>query len=78
MNDYVPRRATSVANALVWGLGSTTGNALGPVLVGALVGTDYGRLGLAFALAAVAAVVSAVATTLLPRATRVTKMAAFE
>ena len=78
VNDYVPRRATSLANALVWGVGSTAGGALGPVVVGALVGTDYARLGLAFTLAAGAAVLSALATTLLPRATHVTRMAAFE
>lgn len=77
VSDYVPRRSTSLANALVWGVGSTAGGALGPVLVGALVGADYGRLDLAFTLAAGAAVVSAVATVLLPRPAHVARMAAF-
>ncbi len=77
VGDYVPRGGTSLANALVWGVGSTAGGALGPVLVGALVGTDYARLDLAFALAAGAAVVSAAATTLLRRPERVTRMPVF-
>lgn len=77
VGDYVPRGGNSLANALVWGFGSTAGGALGPVLVGAIIGSDYGRLGLAFTLAAVAAVVSAGATMLLKRPDRVTRMAAF-
>jgi MFS family permease len=77
VSDYVPRRSSSLANALVWGFGSTAGGALGPVLVGAFVGGDYSRLGLAFALAAGAALVSAVATALLPRPAHVSRMAAF-
>ena len=77
VGDYVPRGGTSLANALVWGFGSTAGGALGPVLVGAIVGSDYGRLGFAFTLAAGAAVVSAGATMLLRRPARVSRMAAF-
>ena len=77
VGDYVPRGGNSLANALVWGVGSTAGGALGPVLVGAIVGSDYSRLGFAFTLAAGAAVVSALATLLLRRPTRVTRMAVF-
>ena len=77
VGDYVPRGGNSLANALVWGVGSTAGGALGPVLVGAIVGSDYSRLGFAFTLAAGAAVVSALATMLLRRPTRVTRMAVF-
>ncbi len=78
VNDYVPRGANSLANALVWGVGSTAGGAVGPFLVGALIGSDYGRLGFAFVLCAAAAVVSALATVFVPRATHVGRMAAFE
>jgi MFS transporter, FSR family, fosmidomycin resistance protein len=77
VRDYVPRSANSLANALVWGIGSTTGGALGPFLVGVLSGGDYGRLGFAFTVCAAAAVLSALATALVPRATHVSKMAAF-
>ncbi len=77
VGDYVPRGSNSLANALVWGVGSTAGGALGPVLVGAIVGSDYGRLGFAFTLAAGAAVVSAAATMLLRKPTRVTRMPVF-
>ena len=77
VGDYVPRGANSLANALVWGVGSTAGGALGPVLVGAFVGADYARLGQAFTLAAGAAVVSAAATMLLRPPARVTRMRVF-
>ncbi len=77
VGDYVPRGATSLANALVWGFGSTAGAAIGPLATGALIGGDYGRLGGAFTVLAVAAVLSALATVFVPRAERSAKMRAF-
>ena len=77
VGDYVPRGATSLANALVWGFGSTAGGAIGPLATGALIGGDYGRLGFAFTVLAGAAVVSAIATAFVPRATRPARMRAF-
>ncbi len=77
VGDYVPRGATSLANALVWGLGSTAGGAIGPLVTGALIGGHYGRLGFAFTVLAGAAVVSAVATVFVPRAARPARMRAF-
>jgi hypothetical protein len=77
VGDYVPRGATSLANALVWGFGSTAGGAIGPLATGALIGGNYGRLGFAFAVLAVAAVGSAVATIFVPRPARRSRMRAF-
>ncbi len=77
VGDYVPRGETSLANALVWGVGSTAGGAVGPLVAGALTGGDYGRLGFAFVVLAGAALVSAAATALVPRAARPARMRAF-
>jgi hypothetical protein len=51
-------------------VGSTTGNAIGPVLIGALAGGAYQNLGFAFTVAASAAVLSALGTMLLRRPDR--------
>ncbi len=75
--DYVPRGANSLANALVWGFGSTAGGAIGPLATGVLIGGDYARLGFAFAVLAAVAVLSGAATVFVPRAARTTRMRAF-
>ena len=77
VNDYVPRRSSSLANALVWGGGNSLGNALGPFLVGTMIGSDYGRLDTAFWVFAALAVVSAFATVFLPRASHASRMSSF-
>ena len=77
VGDYVPRGETSLANALVWGIGSTAGGAVGPLVAGALTGGDYARLGFAFTVLAAAALVSAAATALVPKAARPARMRAF-
>lgn len=74
VRDYVPPGSSSLANAMVWGVGSTTGNAIGPVLIGALAGGVYQNLGFAFTVAASAAVLSALGTMLLRRPDRVAGM----
>ena len=68
--DYVPRADASVGNALVWGIGASGGSVLGPLVVGAIIGTDYARLGLAFVVLATVAFASALGTVLLPRRPR--------
>ena len=65
--DYVPRGSSSVGNALVWGGGASGGSVAGPLLVGAIIASNYGLLGLAFEVLAGVAFVSAVSTALLPR-----------
>ena len=77
VGDYVPRGESSLANALVWGIGSTAGGAVGPLVAGALTGGDYKRLGFAFTVLAGAALVSAAATVLVPKANRASRMRAF-
>lgn len=77
VGDYVPRGESSLANALVWGIGSTAGGAVGPLVAGALTGGDYKRLGFAFTVLAGAALVSAAATVLVPKAKRASRMRAF-
>ncbi len=77
VGDYVPKGETSLANALVWGFGSTAGGAIGPLITGALIGGDYARLGTAFTVLAGAAIVSGMATVLVPRAQRPSRMRAF-
>ncbi|MDG6975825.1 MAG: MFS transporter [Nitrososphaerota archaeon] len=65
--DYAPAGASSLGNSLVWGLGTTGGNALGPLIVYALVLNDYGKLGVTFEYMAILALVSAVGAVLIPK-----------
>ena len=69
-SDYSARSASALGNSLVWGLGSSGGTALGPLLVGALALNEASRLGSSFEVMAAVAVVSGVATMLIPRAAR--------
>ncbi len=65
--DYAAKDASALGNSLVWGLGATGGNSVGPLLVYALVFDDYSRLGGAFEVMAVLAVVSAIGALLIPK-----------
>ncbi len=65
--EYVPADARSMGNALVWGGGASGGSVVGPLLVGAILLSDYAQLGLAFAVLAGVALTSAVMTGLLPK-----------
>ncbi len=69
--DYVPREARSMGNALVWGVGSGGGSLVGPLVVGAIILSDYALLGTAFEILAFVAFVSALGTVLLPRKAKV-------
>jgi MFS transporter, FSR family, fosmidomycin resistance protein len=66
-SDYAPEGARALGNSLIWGLGVTAGDSLGPVLVYAIVLSDYSRLGTAFEVMAAIAVLSAVGALLMPR-----------
>jgi MFS family permease len=46
--DYVPRGSTTVSNAIVWNLGGTTGQAVGPLIIGVIIAGTYSRLPYAF------------------------------
>jgi MFS family permease len=65
--DYAPVGASNLGNSLVWGLGTTGGNALGPLIVYAFVLNDYSRLGASFEYMAILALVSAIAAVLIPK-----------
>jgi FSR family fosmidomycin resistance protein-like MFS transporter len=67
-SNYELEGSSSLGNALVWGLGTSGGSVIGPLITGALVLTDYSRLRYAFEIMAVGALVSAAATLLLPKA----------
>ena len=61
--DYVPKGTSSTANAFVWGLGSTGGQALGPLVIGILALSSYSHLASSFEILALAAIA---VTALLP------------
>lgn len=48
ISDYVPRGSTTISNALVWNLGGTTGQAVGPLIIGFIIAGTYSRLQTAF------------------------------
>ena len=66
-SDYVPREAYSLGNALVWGLGVTGGQAIGPAITTAIIVTDYAKLGFAFEVMALIFLISVVVTAFIPR-----------
>ena len=65
--DYAAVNASALGNSLVWGLGATGGNAIGPLLVYAVALDDYRRLGFSFEVMAALAVASAVGALLIPK-----------
>jgi MFS family permease len=67
-SNYEPKGSSSLGNALVWGIGSSGGSVVGPLITGALVLTNYQHLGFAFEVMVAAIMVSAAGTLLLPRA----------
>lgn len=64
--DYSARNASTLGNSLVWGLGSTGGNALGPLLIYAFA-LNESKLGFAFEVMAVLAAISGIAALLIPK-----------
>ena len=70
VSDYVPRSASATGNALVWGVGATGGQALGPLVVSVLMGGQVHHLGGAFGAMAALIALTVLATPLLGRATR--------
>jgi MFS transporter, FSR family, fosmidomycin resistance protein len=65
--DYSSQSGSAFGNSLVWGLGATGGNALGPLLIYAISLDDYARLGYSFEVMAALAVASAVGAMLIPK-----------
>ncbi|MDD1770235.1 MAG: MFS transporter [Methanomassiliicoccales archaeon] len=65
--DYAKVGSGSTENALVWGIGTTVGAALGPSLVGLIILNDYTRLSIALPVMAAISIVAGVLALLLPR-----------
>ena len=66
-SDYSAESASALGKSLVWGLGSSGGTALGPILVFALAFNDYSKLGMSFEEMAIVALVAGVAALSLPK-----------
>ena len=66
-SDYSAESASALGNSLVWGLGSSGGTALGPILVFALAFNDYSKLGMSFEEMAIVALVAGVAALFIPK-----------
>ncbi len=77
VSDYVPKGSSSVGNALVWGLGSTGGQALGPLVVGLLIFGSYANLSTVFAIMAGVAALTILATPLMAKTEKHGKMPLF-
>ena len=75
--DYVPRERSTTGNALVWGVGSTGGQALGPVAASLLMLGSYSHLGLAFGVLGGLAAATVLGTPLLAKTPRRARMALF-
>jgi len=66
-SDYAPKDSSSLANALVWGIGSTGGSVVGPLITGIMNLGGYAHLGFSFEVMAFAALLSGVATVFMPK-----------
>jgi MFS family permease len=77
VSDYVPRGSSSAGNALVWGLGSTGGQALGPLVVGLLIFGSYANLSTVFGIMAGVAALTILATPLMTKTEKHGKMPLF-
>ena len=77
ISDYIPKGSTTASNALVWNLGGTGGQAIGPLVAGVLIGSTYTNIPLIFEILLVFAVISAIIAMTLPRPSRVSKVALF-
>lgn len=77
VTDYVPEGRSTTGNALVWGLGSTGGQALGPLVVSLLMLGSYSHLGFAFGVLGGLAAATVLGTPVLGRTVRHGRMALF-
>lgn len=77
-SDYVPRGSSSLANALVFGIGSGGGGTIGPLIVGAIAAGSYALLGTGLeVMAGLGLVAALLAALVLPRGRRSTPGALF-
>ncbi len=74
--DYVPN-TSSLSNSLVWGIASTGGMVLGPVIVGAYLFNSYSKLSVTYEILGVIIIIIGLFTFLLPKAGAKSKMPLF-
>ncbi|MEM0138216.1 MAG: MFS transporter [Thermoplasmatales archaeon] len=68
ISDYVPRQSlTTTSNALVWNVGGSGGQALGPLIVGVAIIGNYSNLPIVFEILLVLALLASILTFILPK-----------
>lgn len=77
VSDYVPRGSTTSSNALVWNLGGTGGQTIGPLVVAFLIGGNYAGLSFAFEILLVLGALSVLLALILPRPVRESRASLF-
>ncbi len=77
ISDYIPKGSTTASNALVWNLGGTGGQTIGPLAAGILIGGTYSNIPLIFEILLTFAVISAIIALTLPKPGRVSKVSLF-
>lgn len=75
--DYVPKESSTTGNALVWGIGSTGGQALGPLSASLLMAGSITHLSMAFGVLGGIVAATVLATPLLGRTARSARVALF-
>ncbi|MGC8546232.1 MAG: MFS transporter [Thermoplasmata archaeon] len=74
--DYVPK-TSSLSNSLVWGIASTGGTVLGPVIVGAYLFNSYVKLSATYEILASLIIIIGLFTFMLPKPSTKSKMPLF-
>ncbi|MDH7556496.1 MAG: MFS transporter [Candidatus Methanosuratincola sp.] len=69
-SEYVPKKASSLSNALVWSLGVNGGGVVGPAVIGAVALSGASSWPFAFGVAAAMAFISALMVLLLPKSSK--------
>ncbi len=65
-SDYAPRGSSSLTNSVVWGLGSSGGQVMGPIIAGAIILQNYSRISLSFDVLITLGIVAAAVALVLP------------
>ncbi len=78
ISDYVPKKgSTTMSNAIVWNLGGTGGQALGPLITGVIIQGAYSNLPIAFEILLLCAIAAALISLKLPRPAKISKVKLF-
>ncbi|MCL4450779.1 MAG: MFS transporter [Candidatus Thermoplasmatota archaeon] len=77
ISDYVPRGSTTLSNGLVWNLGGTAGQAIGPLVIGVYITGRYSHLPVAFETMLVLGLLSVLIAFALPKPAKESKAPLF-